>query len=172
MIAAGYAACPACGHVFPPRQVRKHDGQASEASILSGQPTRVEHEVTDVFYTVHVKRDAPPDAPRTMRVDYRVGFNEYVSEWVCFEHTGYARQKAVQWWRMRSNEPVPETDEAVELAEAGALAPTLAITVERREGDPFDRVVACRLGDKPPRLESEDGLPDYAPVIDEDSVPF
>ena len=85
-----------------------------------------------------------------MRVDYRIGFNEYVSEWVCFEHTGYPRRKAEQWWQTRSNEPVPGTaEEAVELADAGVLAPTLAITVERRAGERFDRVVAYRLGDKP-----------------------
>jgi len=101
-------------------------------------------------YAVHTKRDAPPDAPRTMRVDYKIGFQTYTSEWVCFEHQGFPRQKAEIWWRARSDDPVPDTaEEAVERAEAGALAPTVAITVERREGDRFDRVVAYRLGDKP-----------------------
>ncbi len=173
IIAAGYAQCPACGHVFPPPQRRTHDGTATSEGILSDQATRAEHDVPEVFYSVHVKRDAPPDAPRTMRVDYRIGFNQYVSEWVCFEHEGYARQKAVQWWRQRSNEPVPDTAEgAVELAEMGTLAPMLAITVMHKPGEKYERIVGYRLGEKPPRLESEEGLPDYAPVIDDDSVPF
>ena len=31
-------------------------------------------------------------------------------EWVCFEHTGYARQKAVQWWQKRlPDRKVPKT---------------------------------------------------------------
>ena len=51
----------------------------------------------DTFYAVHEKRDAAPDAPRTLRVEYKIGFNEYVSEWVCFEHDGFARQKAESW---------------------------------------------------------------------------
>ena len=55
--------------------------------------------VFDVTYAVHTKRDADDDAPKTMRVDYRVGFNLWQSEWVCFEHTGYARRKAEAWWR-------------------------------------------------------------------------
>lgn len=173
VIAAGYATCPACGHVFPPRQVRKHDGQASDAGILSGQATRTEHEVTDVFYTVHTKRGAPPDAPRTMRVDYRIGFQTYVSEWVCFEHSGYPRAKAEAWWRARSNEPVPGTaEEAVELAEIGALAPAKRIVVERKPGEQFDRIVRHELGPKPPRLDGEEGLPEYAAPIDESEVPF
>ena len=173
IIVAGYANCPECGHEFPDRNRRKHDATASSEGILSDQTTRTEHEVTDVFYSVHIKRGAPPDAPRTMRVDYRVAFNEYVSEWVCFEHDGFPRQKAVQWWRQRSSEPVPDSAEAaVEAAEMGALAPTLAITVMHKPGEKYDRIVGHRLGEKPPRLESEEGLPDFAPVIDDDSVPF
>ncbi|MBU0639601.1 MAG: DEAD/DEAH box helicase [Planctomycetes bacterium] len=172
IIAAGYAQCPACGHVFPPPERRTHDGTATSEGILSDQASRTEHEVEETFYAVHVKRDAPPDAPRTMRVDYRVGFNHYVSEWVCFEHDGYARQKAVQWWRTRSNEPVPDTiEQAVEFADMGALAPTRAITVMHRPSDKYDRIVGYKLGEKPPRPESEDGLPEYAGA-ENDEVPF
>mgnify|MGYP000428855696 CR=1 FL=1 len=173
IIAAGYATCPACGHVFPPPERRTHDGRATTEGILSDQASRTEYEVTDVFYSVHVKRDAPPDAPRTMRVDYRVGFNRFVSEWICFEHDGYARQKAVAWWRQRSHEPVPDTiEQAVELADMGALAPTLAITVLRKPGEKYDRIVGYKLGQKPPRPESEDGLPECVPAADDDSIPF
>ena len=150
LIAAGYASCPECGYLFPPREREKHAATAGTEAILSGQVTRTEYEVTDVFYSVHTKRDATPDAPRTMRVDYRIAFNEYVSEWVCFEHQGFPRHKAEMWWQARSDEPVPNSAEkAAELANAGALAPTVAITVEHREGDRFDRVVAYRIGDKP-----------------------
>jgi len=172
IIAAGYAACPQCGYIFPLPQRQKHDPTASSEGILSDQTTRAEHEVADVFYGVHVKRDAPPDAPRTMRVDYRIAFNEYVSEWVCLEHTGYARQRAEQWWRARSNEPIPDTiEEAVELAEAGALAPTVSVTVQRKPGEKYDRIVGYKRGPKPPRLDSEEGLPEYVPVEDQE-CPF
>ena len=71
------------------------------------------------------------------------------------------------------------TEEAVEMAKAGALAPTLHITVEKKAGDQFERVVAHRLGDKPPRLESDEGLPDAPaqPVgttygIPDEEIPF
>jgi DNA repair protein RadD len=107
-----------------------------------------------------------------MRVDYQLGFNNYVSEWICLEHTGYARQKAELWWNARSNDSVPaDADEAVELAESGALAPTLSITVERKPSDKYDRVVAHQLGPRPPRLESPEDLPEYV-YVDDASVPF
>ncbi|GJQ27328.1 MAG: hypothetical protein HBSAPP02_23600 [Phycisphaerae bacterium] len=173
VIATGYATCPECGHIFPPPQRRQHEPTASSEGILSDQVMRAEYDVTDVYYTVHVKRDAPPDAPRTMRVDYRVGFNDYVSEWVCFEHSGFALEKARHWWRARSSEPMPpSSDEAVDLANAGALALTRAITVERKAGERFDRIVKYRLGDKPPRLDSEEGLPEEITDTNLEGLPF
>ncbi len=137
LIAAGYATCPDCGHVFPPPERRKHEAEAAATGILTGQVTIAEHEVRRVHYSVHVKRDAPPEAPRSMRVEYEIGFYEYQSEWICFEHprNSYPRTKAEEWWRFRSHAPVPDTaEQAVELAEAGALAETQANQHWRRPG--------------------------------------
>jgi DNA repair protein RadD len=150
VIAAGYARCPDCGYEFPPPERKKHEAKASEAGILSGQVTDTEYEVRDVTYSVHTKRDAPPDAPRTMRVDYRLGLNHWQSEFICFEHEGYARQKAVAWWRQRSPDPIPDTAErAVEIAEGGGLASTGRITVRNIAGEKYDRIVAYKLGPMP-----------------------
>ncbi|NLE59906.1 MAG: DEAD/DEAH box helicase [Planctomycetes bacterium] len=157
VIHAAYAVCPECGFEFPPPQRQRHDREASTEGVLSGEATDTEYEVTDTFYSVHMKRDAPDDHPRSMRVEYRIGFAQYVSEWVCVEHSGYARAKAEAWWRARSLEPVPNTaEEAVELAEMGALAKTLAITVRRVAGEQYDRILRHTLGPIPPRLEDPD----------------
>jgi len=154
VIHAAYAVCPECGHEFPPPRREQHDRQASTAGVLSGEVTETAYEVQDVYYSVHVKRGAPEDHPRTMRVDYRVGFNDYHSEWICFEHTGYARAKAEAWWRKRSNVPVPETaEEAVRLAEAGALRSVA--------GEKYDRIVGYELGEVP--FHREPGWDDVEP---------
>jgi DNA repair protein RadD len=172
LVATGYANCPECGHTFPPRQQTKHEANAATEGILSDQIERIEYDITDVYYAVHTKRDAAPDAPRSMRVDYRVSLNEYVSEWVCFEHEGYPRAKAEQWWRRRSDEPVPiSAEEAVELAEMNCLAPTLAVTVVRKPGEKYGRIVGYQLGPKPPRPESPEDLPEYVPA-DDGEIPF
>ena len=176
MIHAAYATCPECGHEFPPPERQRHDQEASTAGILSGEATDTEYEGTDVYYSVHLKRDAPEDHPRSMRVEYRLGFNQYVSEWVCVEHSGYARAKAESWWRQRSREPVPDTaEEAVELAEKGALAKTLSITVRRVTGEKYDRVIRHTLGPIPTRLEDPDQFDDGEPLtcgISDEDVPF
>ncbi len=169
VIAAGYAVCPDCGYEFPPPDRNPHESEASSASVLSGEITNTVYEVQDVTYYVHTKRGADEDAPKTMRVEYQVGFNEFVSEWVCFEHTGFARRKAEAWWRKRSPDPVPPTAErAVELAEAGALADTHSITVRSVAGEPYDRVVDYELGELPEPV----GVDNYDSFGGVDDIPF
>jgi DNA repair protein RadD len=182
VVAAGYARCPDCGYEFPPPERSKHDAKASEAGILSGQVTTTKHTVEDAFFSVHKKRGAGDDAPRSMRVDYKLGWNKFQSEWVCFEHDGYARQKAIAWWKRRSPDPVPETaEEAVALAQAGRLAATHAITVRSVSGDEYDRIIGYELGDVPPPLELGDqDLPadaldfpfGYNAVATEEEIPW
>ncbi len=153
VIAAGYAVCPDCGYEFPAPDRAKHDPTASAEGVLSGQVTETAYPVRDVYYCVHTKQGADDDAPKTMRVDYRVGLYQSKSEWVCFEHTGFPRQKAELWWRARSNDPVPATaQQAVDVANAGGLAATKSITVRSVAGEKFDRIVDYQLGEKPEPL--------------------
>jgi len=178
VVAAGYAACPECGYEFPPPERQKHEAKASTESVLSGEVTVLDYEVEGVTYAVHVKRDAPPDHPRTMRVDYQVGLQTWFSEWVCVEHTGWARHKAESWWRERSDEPCPDdADEAVEIAQAGALAKTAAIKVRHVSGEKYPRIVGYTLGPKPrmPGWDEDEVEPRAEPVaawIDDDDIPF
>jgi len=177
LIAAGYQICPECGHEFPGPERSKHEAEASTEGILSGQSTRDEYKISETTHHIHFKR-GDPSAPPTMRVEYRSGFNTYFREWVCFEHEGYARDKAEQWWRMRSHDSVPDSvEEAVALIQAGALAETNEITVERKAGDQYDRIVTHELGHKPPAINEE--VVEIKPVVaydgygfDPDEVPF
>ena len=182
VVHAACSHCPDCGYEFPAPEQEKHDRTAATNGILTGQVGDDEVLVTDVYYRVHTKRDAPDNAPRTMRVEYRVGWNRYISEWVCFEHTGFARNKAVAWWKARSNEPVPATaEEAVAICNAGGVAPTLAITIRHTAGEKYPRIVKHQLGDKPSLAsatlpDTEGDLagpePEYIPAWPEDEVPF
>lgn len=173
MILAGYATCPHCGYTFPPPEKQKHDAKATDAGILSGQGNDDRYEVHDIFYRVHKKKDGGPDAPKTMRVDYQLGLNHWQSEFICFEHTGFARQKAEAWWRQRSPDPVPDTadtaDTAVTLANAGAMKVTHAITVRSVAGQRFDQIVKHELGEMP---ESPEGEPVVSVFSNDDDVPF
>lgn len=158
---AAFADCPACGHQFPDRGMAKHDAKPDETPVTSLDTIRTEHAVLDVRYYRHTKK-REPDAPPTLRVDYKINPIRWVSEWVCIEHEGYAGTKARKWWGARSNDPFPASvDRAVEVAEAGGLAQTLAITIEER-GKEWPRVVLAKVGTKP----------DASPIGDEDDFEF
>lgn len=168
VVHASYATCPECGFAFPAAERQSHNGEASRQGILSGEVEETEYEVLDVFYNVHVKKGADENAPRSMRVDYRVGLNEWQREWVCVEHAGFARQKAHEWWTRRSPDPVPDTaDRAVEIAEGGGLATPRKITVRTVAGEKFSRIVDCELGPMPEPVEVEMEF-DYDPS----EIPF
>ena len=175
MIATGYTICPDCGHQFP-RRGSQHEPKASIAGVLSGQKTDTICPVIEVSYSVHQKHDAPPDAPCSMRVEYQIGFRHWQSEWICFEHTGYARAKAEAWWKQHSNAPVPQTAaEAVDLATAGALCKTKGITIRSVAGQKYDRIINYDLGEKLPQEVDEGAVlaepePDYVPA--DDDCPF
>lgn len=178
LLHASLANCTECGHAFPPRRVAKHDAVAADVDVLSdgtSQPSRWTEDVSDVTYHVHRKRTDPSSL--SMRISYRTGFADWVSEWKCFDHPlgSYARNQAEKWWRARSNEPCPASvEEAVDLANAGGLATARRITLEHNRKTGWPDIVGYDLGEKPPRLESENGLPEpVACSVDLlDDIPF
>lgn len=163
IVAAGYTLCPDCGYEFPPPDRKAHDAKAGTAAILSGEVAISEYDVLETVYSVHVKRNAEPNTPKSMRVSYRVSSLKWVEEWICVEHVGYAAGKAAAWWSRRSVEPMPvDADEAVWMANAGALATTKRIKVRSVAGEKYDRITEYELGDVPPRIEGEERLPEFA----------
>ena len=83
-----------------------------------------------------------------MRVAYGT-LNGIYREWICYEHKGYARQKAVQWHTMRCNFCVPETIDLALLNNEGNefyYKNPSHITV-RKEGK-YDRIIAYKFEEK------------------------
>jgi DNA repair protein RadD len=151
VVPAGVARCPECGFEFP-KPDPKYGCRAGKGGVLSGEVTTETLKVDRVSYFVHQKR-SDPEAPTTMRVEYTTGFMEdsVKREWVCFNHSGWPRQKAEQWWRDRSLVPVPKsTEQAVELANAGALSETKSITWRMVSGEKYGNIVGYEVGDHKP----------------------
>jgi DNA repair protein RadD len=108
IVALSTTECPDCGHVFPEREVKIAPTAATLPILSSKGPQWLQ--VSGVSYTRHDKRGGLP----SLKVTYSSGLTSY-SEWICFEHQGYARQKAAEWWRKRApGLPVPlSVDEAI-----------------------------------------------------------
>ncbi|WP_420905628.1 helicase-related protein [Candidatus Magnetaquiglobus chichijimensis] len=130
--------CTQCGHEFPPQESDKLEATATTRTILTNG--KVEWvKVYDIAYQRHQKEGKPI----SLRVEYLCGFNWH-REWVCLEHTGYARQKAVSWWLRRAPEGLRVPDS---VAEAIPLLDLLSIPTEIaiRRGDRFVEVVGARF---------------------------
>ncbi len=154
LIHAAYMTCPECGYAFPPPGKGNITARAESSGVLSGQVSYFDYDVHSVEYSIHHKRGAPDDAPKTMRIEYCTGFNRYESEWVCPEHTGYARRKFEAWWKRRSKVAPPTTAyEAVRLADDGALAKPSKIIIKSVAGEKFPSIADYELGP----------IPDYCP---------
>ncbi|OHB60774.1 MAG: hypothetical protein A2Y12_07005 [Planctomycetes bacterium GWF2_42_9] len=172
IIHAAYARCPSCGYEFPPPEKTKHETTASTEGILSDQASVNEYDVQEVLYSVHTKKGAKTESPQTMRVQYKIGFASYISEWICFEHSGFARHKAEIWWKQRSTESVPDqSDLAVFFATNGRLREPIKIKVKSIPGQKFDAIVSYQFED--PQLSDwsiDKSFPEYVPTDDE--IPF
>jgi len=192
VVQASAATCPECGYEFPKNEKPKHEAHASAAPVISGSDAQAENapldlEVLETVYMIHTKKNAPPGHPPSMRVCYRAGgYTDSFSEFVCPQHSGYARDKFVEWWKRRSRFPPPRTvAAAVRLASEGALAPTKGIRV-RTDENGFDRVIAWSIGEVPEldsdtvfALKEGEGEPVAASVAgggwddyNDDAIPF
>ena len=136
IVHAAVRECPDCGHLFPEPKI-KIEARASNLDILSGGPPQWVP-VTGVNYARHEKLGKPP----SLRVDYQCGLNSH-SEWVCFEHDGYARQKAASWWANRApGKGLPKrVDEALALTQGLKCPSQIAVKPNGR----FVQIVGARF---------------------------
>jgi DNA repair protein RadD len=162
-VAARCSECLDCGFVFPV----KHEASADHESAITGQTPPEVWTVCSVGCARHTKKN-DPEAHPTLRIDYDCQqdgmMKQTISEWVCIEHSGYARTKAGLWWQARSLLDCPDDiTEAIDLFRRGALRNPATITTER-EGKYFriksvefaeEKPTAWREADEPVEVLSE-----------------
>lgn len=97
--------CDVCGNKF----LFKHhlDKKASSADITTlgdknfSKPKSVDwYEVTKVSYSINSKKGSPS----SLKVTYHCGIGVRFSEWICYDHNGYAKHKANHWVAYRIGE--------------------------------------------------------------------
>jgi DNA repair protein RadD len=92
MVHAACRFCPVCNYEFI-FESDPHEDRVSNAKIISEWQKPEEYEVKNVTYSRHSKKDKPD----SLRVDFHI--NDFVkySQWVCIEHEGFARKKAMEY---------------------------------------------------------------------------
>lgn len=138
IVFAGSSECPDCGYHWPPTPLAI-DQTATTLPAMSSAAVTQWQKVNAVVYRLH-KKSGSPDS---MRVEYRCGLDVH-REWVCFEHKGYPKDKAVKWWRTRMSGPgVLPSSTADALAKADSLIKPIEIQV--RKNGKYTEVVEFRF---------------------------
>lgn len=93
--------CACCGTEFT-FENKLFKTASTEQLIASDLPVIEYFKVDKVIYSLHEKKGKPP----SMRVIYCCGMRRF-DEWVCFEHSGFPRKRAEDWWKTRHPEEPP-----------------------------------------------------------------
>lgn len=159
--------CPACDSVIPKKQrvcdcgfappprAPNHEHQAdTNAEIISSDEPEY-FSVKGAVATKHQKEGKLPSLRITYDVEHTGNMPHGVSEWICIEHTGYARSKAELWWKEHCSLPCPETiEEAISLWQRGWIAIPKSI-VTRRDGK-WRRITEREIEELPVGVEENE----------------
>lgn len=105
LVAIRAAECPHCFHAFPVKEKPKHQPVAEAVPILSTERVSA---IGVHVYSWRAARHEKFGSPDSVRVIYSCGLQSY-SEWICPEHSGFARTKFEQWWRKHGGRHLPAT---------------------------------------------------------------
>ena len=156
-VAANARSCPECEFIFPV----KHEAKADDESQVTGAMPPEEWIVKDVVFRVHVpKRDADAVVTPSVRVDYVVSktdeggnlANTTIAEWICPQHSGFARNKFLAWWDAHSIcDPPDNSADCVELMKLGTCRWPGGI-VTKKKGQWFEILEHKWASEKPTTL--------------------
>jgi DNA repair protein RadD len=156
--------CSECGHIFVRQmdQQPRHGDEIDTTSSIVGAPEPQWYDVQEVNWHLHAKKNTPGKPP-TLCVSYYVSDDTMpagnlgwivVREWVCFEHEGFALQKAFAWWDARSVFPFPASvaEAVIALNQGSARKPSRLLV--KREGQ-WDRIVQAEFSEEKPTMIRE-----------------
>ncbi|NBW15637.1 MAG: DEAD/DEAH box helicase [Caulobacteraceae bacterium] len=166
--------CEVCGAIHPADARACPKCNAGRKQAEKQKPERIEGDwrvVDQVLYYQHTKRNAGPEDPKTLRVEYYGGGERIGREWVCLNHRpgSFPHRKALDWLRARGIDEAITVAEAVELGIAGQIAEPGEVREVWIGGSDFP-IVECRAVEPPGELQGE---PDeFAPQTNDWEVPF
>jgi len=126
--------CYCCGYEFPGPE-RKVFSAPSTASVMTEPPQWLN--VDSISYAIHRKMGKPD----SLKVTYMCGLTGH-SEWICLEHTGYARAKAEAWWMRYASAPVPKNvaEALLRKGEIGAIG-----EIQVKKSGKYNEIVGRRI---------------------------
>jgi DNA repair protein RadD len=143
--------CSSCGKVFPvvERKRTLPGTRASNLEVLRGSLMKAKFDGKQILQVVKhsVVLHQKLNKPTSVRVDYYLNMLDKVSEWICPEHTGYAKTQALKWWNLHTgNDDMPETAEDLRYAMHNVgLAQKIVVELD----NDFPRIITRYRKDSP-----------------------
>lgn len=119
-----------CNHEFV-FETKLKFGASTDELIKGDLPVVEIFKVDHITYSKHEKIDRPP----MLKVSYYCGYKMF-NEYVCIEHTNFAGKKARDWWRTRSDAPLPLTvPTALEMVDSLKTPTHLRVWINKKYPD-------------------------------------
>lgn len=125
--------CALCGEEFVFRT--KIKPTASDETVVRREDDDIKtYTVERWFANPHTARKS---GSKSMKVTYFCNNNRQFTAYLSFESKkGYAKHKAVEWWRQHCGDSIPSTvEEAIEMFQAGLCRQTTKLVVNEPEND-------------------------------------
>lgn len=98
--------CPDCGNEFEMESGKTKLGSAYDGEVLSGNEKPEWKNVVRIEYLPHnIQRTGKIPC---MRVKYTIDDGTAVNEYICLMHDGFAKQKAIAWWKKMGGGASPD----------------------------------------------------------------
>lgn len=170
--------CVLCGYIFPAVVATSTTAATDELIRKQREPAEVPvlttFDVTRVEYSKHTSRDV--SKPPSLLVTYYCGLRIF-NEWLCLEHTGFARHKARDAWRMMAGaaaegedpgEPPDTIKEALELVDYLRPPSKIRVLVKSK----WPEVVGYEFTENVPQVGDDYSKARTLKDIHEDDIPF
>lgn len=168
-----FKTCPACGAECAPAQqwcyscsycfIKINKESEKNKQILStDEPPQIERclGIVQKFHSKKIDPDNPTQKPATMQVTYSTMSGPY-KEWVCFDHVGYARDKAIKWHRDR----LPDIPPPASVADALLIKYPCPTTITVKREDKYFRIVSVDFSEQVVAAPSEEmNLADFEEI--------
>jgi DNA repair protein RadD len=137
--------CACCGYEFPPNEEEKITAAPDDAPVLSTE--KPWYQVDSRTFRHHPGKLGPDGEakPDSVKATYMISYNAR-NEWLCCEHTGYAKSKAQRYWADHGgSRPFPATV-LQWLERQHELAPTVEVQLDFSKNPKYPEIMARRVG--------------------------
>jgi DNA repair protein RadD len=159
--------CPECHYLFE-REFQEARALPDFKSVVFEPPEPVEYHVNRIQFSRHQK-EGKPDSVKISYFDDELLRPYIASDWLCFDHGGYARKFAIQKWQKICSHPsIPDsTETALQILGDYLIQPPVKIIVQ--QNGKYNKItdvialvpqIASHVNDKPIIIDNDiDDIP-------------